>query len=143
MTQHHKSRTNQTPEWSVFGMAFVRNGSSFHNKPVSFRTNRNMTKLLLDAPKLEARDSRLETHLSLRRQQLLRTHPGGRCTQCSCGLANNCPFRAPFSAMGQGNSTHPIHSAGRTGDVSVVRRYLKNPAILNRRDLDDMTCLHW
>lgn len=45
--------------------------------------------------------------------------------------------------MGAGNSTHPIHRAGRSGDLNVVRRFLEKPAILNRRDLDDMTCLHW
>ncbi|CAM9962393.1 unnamed protein product [Ectocarpus sp. 4 AP-2014] len=45
--------------------------------------------------------------------------------------------------MGQGNSTHPIHRAGRSGDLCVVRRFLRKPAILNRRDIDKMTCLHW
>ncbi|CAN0298728.1 unnamed protein product [Ectocarpus sp. 12 AP-2014] len=45
--------------------------------------------------------------------------------------------------MGQGNSTHPIHRAGRSGDLCVVRRFLRKPAILNRRDIDRMTCLHW
>lgn len=47
------------------------------------------------------------------------------------------------SRMGAGNSTHPIHRAGRCGDLNVVRRFLGKPAILNRRDIDDMTCLHW
>lgn len=45
--------------------------------------------------------------------------------------------------MGAGNSTHAIHRAGRSGDLVVVRRYLKKPAILNRRDDEQMTCLHW
>ncbi|CAM9319273.1 unnamed protein product [Ectocarpus fasciculatus] len=45
--------------------------------------------------------------------------------------------------MGQGSSTHPIHRAGRSGDLCVVRRFLRKPAILNRRDIDEMTCLHW